>query len=1800
MNRSLLLQTIREEFATYKNDNRALPRYKGLTEMLDAVVKVLEGYTGPTETDIEALRQQMQQLKDQVEGMDSGLDEQAVQAQIDAALAQWIDQINRLQAKDTEQDNHLQQLKQRVDALPSPANLSNLQNRVNDLTTQVADNQQLDSRQDADIAQLQQTIQDTVDPAELNQLQQTVQGLRDDLDGNTQTDQQQSTAIEQLRQDIQQLPTSSTLTDLQNKVEDLKRTLTANDTLDEQQQTAIEQLQQDLQALPGQQQLDQLQAALDTLREGLVSNTEHDTEQDTLISTLQQQIGQAPGTQDLDALRTQLADLQTQLTTNNERDNGQDSSIAAIEASLQNIPTDDTISGLRDQLNGLDTRLTANDTRDTEQDTAITDLQQAIQDLPTGNQLTELRNSLEELRTELTANTRRDLEQDTAIATIEQSLENLPDADALDALRTQLTDNTARDDAQDQKLTDIQQQLDRLPTPQALDNLEAALDALQAKVEDNASRDDTQDGQIAQIQQDIQTIPTSAALDALREDINTLRTSLSSNVSRDDAQDGRLDQLEQDIQTVPSDAAINSLRNAVLTLRNDLSDNNTRDDDQDTEIQNLKDALGDSGGGSVGDGDLKRLEDALTALENSLATNVGRDDQQDADIQALSERIENIPTEAGLAEIRDRLTANEELDGEQSATIAQIQQDLQQIPTESGLQELRDRLRQLREQLKDGNLQDKEQRKRIGQLENWKAQAIDQLNGLQSQLEQVDTETIKAELLAELQRVETECDQKIAELAGLPQQITDLEQRLDGLQLGISAEEARTISQEVVQALRDSIEERLALLEGQSGDVSSLQSRLDQAETDISRLFELVDKGNNGGGSGQDGVTKAYVQAELRKLEATLRTELSNLSTQYDALATLPSQLQALQQQLANRTTVEQVNTLIATAVSTLIGQPQLDQLKEELREAWEAYVAAKCTDCLTKITEIEQRLNDQVSGLENTLRDLWAQLPDQPLPDNWLQTIIDKATELDNALKADLMAQLQEREAAIRNDMATADTKLENDLWTRIEKTYLNIKVWEDERTALQKELNSQLRKALAELEDRPDETNIRNWITIAIQSLEGSLGERIGLLEGLDIGSQIDQLLEFRTHIQNLDLNTFVTFINNLDLSSTQTIVETLNVWKEGAQGQLDSLQQQLEELTEQVDGYTGSDVGDRLSRICHTGWGPMGGLEVYTDEEHCLHVSPGHCITPNGHAITLKEEATFASYYALDQGDPLLADQGFFADFPVWRLVAAEPSEEEQVALAASSGKQQWLPPQNNRQRDVPFLSDKVVLLLPGPVFLLIRVSDYLNQTQTAAAVKRMMGEASDFEFSDYTYGEAFSPDDDLPDTDAIYRAFHPSWHLADIPLYRFGFKPGEDCTPEELDDTEFPETLASLNDFYQTWKPIVSDALNRINAQVGLLLRDYHELLFPQLPVAPFEDKLEILLSNWSVYTRFAESDEDEVQGIKAYAQYFYDWARDLIRAYHECRDGLQDLLVEVCLHLPEDLKDLRHHLALGPAWQPFQDGLAPPMRDHFHQPLVYNSSARLWEQTRLYYHRIFELIESFHIGSMQISRTEDNYERTIMGPLPDDRLPEKFRQEEDDSFAPDYSRLKITPGKSLGAPLGQQAIPFYYPLTVGNGSLQYYWDYRRAKTRTYDQHRSYHASDVDDSYNNPDDWHVTRPLYFTLEGCDFYRIEGHINKEPNDILPIVSTEGKPPPPSVLAAIEQRITKHNLDCKVIEIKLDGETNLVQAVDAYPELATFRADILGAEHLGGVPRGGTFILIVDTKGRAIADFAVPYRIA
>lgn len=159
-----------------------------------------------------------------------------------------------------------------------------------------------------------------------------------------------------------------------------------------------------------------------------------------------------------------------------------------------------------------------------------------------------------------------------------------------------------------------------------------------------------------------------------------------------------------------------------------------------------------------------------------------------------------------------------------------------------------------------------------------------------------------------------------------------------------------------------------------------------------------------------------------------------------------------------------------------------------------------------------------------------------------------------------------------------------------------------------------------------------------------------------------------------------------------------------------------------------------------------------------------------------------------------------------------------------------------------------------------------------------------------------------------------------------------------------------------------------------------------------------------------------------------------------------------------------------------------------------------------------------------------------------------------------------SNIKITPSKSGDTSLGEKTIPYYYSI---NNSFLNAWSFEKTSNLKQNYNLCYYVQNL---ANEPE---IRQPLLFSTDDFDFFRIEGHLGlnaKESRDrIIADTETYGL-----------------DFDCKVVELD-STKKSFREFSKAHP----------GLVHKGGVPKGGTFVIVSDNK-TAVADFSLPYKIA
>ncbi|MBN3584698.1 hypothetical protein JYB64_20070 [Algoriphagus aestuarii] len=218
---------------------------------------------------------------------------------------------------------------------------------------------------------------------------------------------------------------------------------------------------------------------------------------------------------------------------------------------------------------------------------------------------------------------------------------------------------------------------------------------------------------------------------------------------------------------------------------------------------------------------------------------------------------------------------------------------------------------------------------------------------------------------------------------------------------------------------------------------------------------------------------------------------------------------------------------------------------------------------------------------------------------------------------------------------------------------------------------------------------------------------------------------------------------------------------------------------------------------------------------------------------------------------------------------------------------------------------------------------------------------------------------------------------------------------------------------------------------------------------------------------------AEENPEGIQGI----QYLWDFAKELVKAYHEFRNSALDLWYN-CV---TDSSLFPLHLMLGRARTSSEtQAQFLKYRHGFVQPPIFNLQKLLAETCIQRHRRMIMLIEKLETGI--------------------------FKNGESEKFP-----IKITPsGEKLGE-LGERAIPYYYEIKSKSAvskwfSLEDSW----IDPGNFQLRNSYRPGAQ--SYDNQPDEEATEakspletPLFYDIESYPFLRIEGHLSKELDSAL-----------------------------------------------------------------------------------------------
>jgi hypothetical protein len=593
---------------------------------------------------------------------------------------------------------------------------------------------------------------------------------------------------------------------------------------------------------------------------------------------------------------------------------------------------------------------------------------------------------------------------------------------------------------------------------------------------------------------------------------------------------------------------------------------------------------------------------------------------------------------------------------------------------------------------------------------------------------------------------------------------------------------------------------------------------------------------------------------------------------------------------------------------------------------------------------------------------------------------------------------------------------------------------------------------------------------------------------------------------------------------------------------------------------------------------GSGIVCGLQVSLGDKCSIHLTKGIGLTSCGLLISLSHDLVFRYYRTYQPADdyPVLWQKTRGRKpLPVWELI--QTHEEDMVNALP-------LAPQTlEAMRKGRFVEDKVLLIFLEPTgkgdtpdreiitvsrfeyndsgaaniqrlrmrFLLMTQEDVLNILRLTPGLNAIVADKTD-DLPPYGYGEVLY-ERYKPTEDDIRRAAQPALSLEKISLRRFPYGRSRlDCEPGQP-DWIFPE-IKNLDDLFSAYVKIIDEAISTLSRELRKVKQHFHPVLTHKGEDSIVE-YLSLLEKKWTSYRESGQN--------KYYIQYFYGWMRDLYQAYNELREELTELVAECGMKT----NLFPRHILIGKLKHGSTEYQPSPIRSHFRQPPIYNGNADRLVRVKMYHWRILMMIRAFYLPDYTTDPTLNPY----------------CGKDAQDDDIPKIEEIRITPSPFYDNPLGEQAIPFYYPLSSSRYSVHRFWNYQYAKAGAVARATSYFAQTRNKQEDNYTDIpSATEPLIFNLNHASFYRIEGHIGKNSVDVT------------NKLTHLKQ---KYNIHFLSILFKIEEMTQTVTSAEG-PSIHCFKDNLLGMEYLGGVREYGTLVLIVDQNDIVLADFSLPHR--
>lgn len=305
-------------------------------------------------------------------------------------------------------------------------------------------------------------------------------------------------------------------------------------------------------------------------------------------------------------------------------------------------------------------------------------------------------------------------------------------------------------------------------------------------------------------------------------------------------------------------------------------------------------------------------------------------------------------------------------------------------------------------------------------------------------------------------------------------------------------------------------------------------------------------------------------------------------------------------------------------------------------------------------------------------------------------------------------------------------------------------------------------------------------------------------------------------------------------------------------------------------------------------------------------------------------------------------------------------------------------------------------------------------------------------------------------------------------------------------------------------------------------------------------------------------------QDERNAQNPSIQNYYDFAAHLIDAYKEfskaaaqyqgiCSPNMTHfpkhlflgILSDLDLDLSETFEPRPSFIQTGSGRFPFEES-TPQYRHPFIPANQLDQQHKMKEEVQALHYRLLVMLRTFAQQSNVFEQVET---------------------------------MRIVPSQSRVYPLSSRAIPHYLPVPVAQDDDPMLRIWSNAKTKANQLHLVHSYYRIDNQ---------NHPLQYRQCETDFYRIAGHLNAELSGTLSTLHNERR---------------RLGLDFSIEVVQMSTQLDRIESIGQSVTLFNnFSRQHPGLEHLGGVPKGGTFILAfqrINGRDRIMADFALPYSI-